>query len=164
MGGSHRLWARSMDLTVNGEGSSIERPVTDHNFSRVIDTDQVAGLEHRKSKPKGFTQNRSGELRVADGDVPGSALVVAELGEQPEARGQTLLAVEAFVFDGFEGWKQVEGADLGHWIPPGDCGDGVIKDVVIHDSTPRFALAAAPRPTRSNVPQLERPSMDGPHW
>ena len=108
-GGSHRLWARSMDLTVNGEGSSIERPVTDHNFSRVIDTDQVAGLEHREVQTEGVHPEPIGELRVADGDVPGSALVVAELGEQPEARGQTLLAVEAFVFDGFEGWKQVEG-------------------------------------------------------
>ena len=61
--------------------------------------------------PNGFTQKWSSVLRVACGDVAGDALVEAEAAEQPEGRGEALLAVLPLLLDRRE-LRQVPGDAL----------------------------------------------------
>ena len=77
-------------------------PVALDDVTLVVDEDEIADPDVGEGLAERVDPEVVGPLRVAGRDVPGHALLVAEVGEQAEGGGQALLAVEAFLLDGIE--------------------------------------------------------------
>jgi hypothetical protein len=82
---------------VDAEGGPVHRAVALHHVAVVVDQEQVRHLDLVEAQAERIDPEPVRELRVARGDVPGHALGEAELAEQPERRGQFLLAVQALL-------------------------------------------------------------------
>ena len=102
----HRVGVRGADdvgagrvhLGVNGERGLVHRQIAFDDGAVVTHQQQVADPNVAEVHAERVHPEVVGEFRVACGDVPGHALVEAELAEQPERRGEVLLAVQTFLF------------------------------------------------------------------
>ena len=113
VGGGHDVGPGGVDLGVDGEGGAVDRPVALDDLALVVEQHQVADPDVGEGLAERVDPEVVGQLRVAGGDVPGDALLVAEVGEEPEGGGQALLAVEALLLHGLEDGR-VGKAELGH--------------------------------------------------
>ena len=102
VGGGHHVGPGRVDLGVDGEGGPVDGAVAFHDLALGIDADEVGDRDVAEVDGEGIHPEELGVLGVTGGDVPGHALVEAELGEEPETGGQTLLAVLALLLDGVE--------------------------------------------------------------
>src|SRR5947209_231821 len=84
---------------MDGEGGLVDRPLTLDHLALVVHEAEVGYPDVCEVHAEGVDPEMVGQLGVAGGDVAGDALVEPELGEQPEPGRETLLAVQALLFD-----------------------------------------------------------------
>jgi len=79
---------------VDRERRGVDRVLAVDDLAVVVHQDEVADPDVRERHRERVDPEVVGELGVARRDVAGDALLEAELGEQPEPRGEALLAVQ----------------------------------------------------------------------
>ena len=82
------------------ERGLVERPLALDDRALVADEQQVADPDVAEVHAERIDPEVVGQLGVAGGDVAGHALVEAESAEESEGRGEVLLSVQPFLFDG----------------------------------------------------------------
>src|SRR5271156_4618244 len=76
-----------------------------HYGALFIYQHEVRNANVRKVHAKGIDPEMVLQFGIPCRDVPGHSLDEAELREEPKSRGQALLAVQAFLRGGCEGWR-----------------------------------------------------------
>src|SRR6185437_7545084 len=97
MGGGVRVGPRGMDARVDDKGRRVDRVIALDDSALMIAADQVRDLDLAEMDAERIDPERVEGLRVARGDVPRDPLVEAEFREQPEARRESLLAMQPLV-------------------------------------------------------------------
>src|ERR1700694_2455578 len=87
------IWPDVVHLRVDGEGRCVHHPVTVHDLTQMVDTDEVAGLDVSEVHAEGVHPEAVCELRIARRDVAGHTLVEPIEGEESQRGGKALLAV-----------------------------------------------------------------------
>ena len=148
VGGGHDVGPGGVDLGVDGEGRAVDRPVALDHLAVVVDENEVAHPHMGERLAEGVDPEVVGPLRVAGRDVAGDALLVAEVGEEPEGGRQALLAVEPFLLRGLERRRQGK-AELRH----GDTVPMELPRMTQEEQGPR----ARPSPVRTSPRPSNRP-------
>lgn len=119
MGRGDHIGPPLVDRGVDDERTPVDRPGALDNDAVAIDKDQIADADPAEGNAERVDPEYAGIGRVADRDVPGDALVVAEPAEHPQSGGELLLAVPTFIVDGLEVrcGRNAQRA-VGHVCPP----------------------------------------------
>ena len=94
--------ARRVHLRVDHERGPVHPRVALDDGAVVVDADQVGDANVLEVHQERVQPEPIGVLRVAHRDVPGHALVEAELAEETERRREPLLAMQPLGLDGVE--------------------------------------------------------------
>ena len=99
---------RGVDGRVDDERRAIDRALALDDLAVVVDENQVRDADVAEVHPEGVDPEVVEQFGVARRDVPGDAFGEAELAEDAQRAGESLLAVLAFGLDRVEGRRNVE--------------------------------------------------------
>ncbi len=114
VGGSHHLGPGSMDLGMDVERGHVDRLVSLHHVSQMVDQDEVGHPDQAEVGAERIDPEVVETLGITSGDVAGHTLVEPEFGEQAQPGGQALLTEQALPAGGVELHARWECDDLGH--------------------------------------------------